>query len=239
VSKIPNGLLVPLVIIIGILVVVFSQEPHTACDSQKDVFIESQRGYLFSKVEKGRSRAPQYRRFLSLCSEGGGPGACFEFFALVKKTLRDLEATPLNCTEQFQQIPELKRALADGIEVMVSLAWGAHPPEAGTARYRWLETSDLALFCQLRRNYIRIFGNEQFEALRLRVQSVLPGEPLVMDSEGRCTNCNTKQEIPVDKNAPNSGFIEPENRRRMAPAVLTPEEIWSKSLFSVRCEQFS
>lgn len=223
-GKVPRVILVPLVIIIGIIALVMSQEPHSPCDSQKELFLESQAGYIF-RATKGRDRAPQYRRFLAICREGASPGACYELFALVRKTLRDLRASPLNCAEQFRELPELQRALADTLEILVVMGWGNQPPEPGASKYSWLETSDLALFCQLRQSYIHFFGQEEFDSLRTRIQAVLPGEPLVIGKDGKCQNC-----IDQDKN--------PDTRRQMATEVLSSDDIWYRSVFSVRCDQY-
>jgi hypothetical protein len=215
VSQIPKQLIVILAILGGVLLVFFGQAPHTPCDSQKEIFLESQKGLLFPKIEKRQKIAAQYFRFSEVCRAGMKPGSCYELFAVLRRTLRELQAAPQDCSEQFSEIPELRRALQESIEVMTLIAWGSRPPEDGQQKFSWLETSDLALFCQLKRSYIRIFGQEPFEELRQRIQSQLPGESVVV-VDGKCLNCNS---------------------RKSAPEILSDEEIRSKSLFSAHCDQ--
>lgn len=219
-DKLPKNVLVPILIILSVVIIVVSQRPHSTCDSQVEVFVEAQRGYLFAKSEKGKRKRGQYQHFLTTCREGATAGSCHELFVLMKKTVRDLEAAPLECSTEFAEVEELKRAVSDSIEILAIVAWGAEPPPAGSSHYSWLEPPDLALFCQLKRNFLKIYGEEAFEELRSRVNSVLPGEPLVLGPDGKCKNC------------------EGESRRRRATEVLSSNEIWSKSIFSLRCDQY-
>lgn len=217
-DKIPKQLIVIVAILGGVLLVFFGQAPHSPCDSQKEIFLESQKGLLFPKIEKKQRLPAQYFRFADSCKTVLMPGSCYELFALLKKTLRDVQAAPQDCSEQFSEIPELKRAIRESIGVMVEIAWGKHTPEEGQQKFGWLEISDLALFCQLKRNYIKIFGQDQFDDLKMKVLSQLPGEPIILSDEKKCLNCNS---------------------RKSAVEMMSEEEITTKSLFSVRCDQLS
>jgi hypothetical protein len=215
-----NTLLVPGVLFIGVLGIWITQKPHTICDSQVDIFRESQRGLLYSKEEKGKRQVAQYKRFFMACREGGTPGSCLEYFSLIRRVLRDLDSTQLNCSEEFREIPEIRLVLSNAIEIFVTLAWGKSPPSMGDRQYQWLNSSDIALFCSVKKNFVKIYGESNFETSATQVISVLPGEPVKLSSDGKCLNCDG------------------EGKRKMAPLVLGQDEIWAKSLFSVRCESY-
>lgn len=197
-NNIPRPLLVFLILAVGVLFFFLIQAPHTVCQSQLDIFKDAQAGKLFpGKATDGGSKQPRYAAFLEDCKQGNGPGACFEYFSLLRNLIRDLNGSPRECLIPFGDVAEVKRALFDGTQIMAMIAWGEHPPDKGMARFNWFEAADISLFCGLKDMIYRIYGEEGWEQLRLSTQSQFPGS--------------------------NS---------------LSPEEIWVRSLFSVRCEQF-
>jgi hypothetical protein len=173
-------------------------------------------GGLYAQTINGKKLPAQYGRNIETCRAGNSPGACYELFATLKRVLRDVDAAPNQCLSEMGDIEGLRPAMMASLELLVQLAWGVQPPEPGLSKYGWLETSDLALFCKLKRRALQIFGEEAFEQLRLKVQSKLPGE-LDLDQDPLCADCK---------------------KRRAAIETLSNEEIWVRSLFSVRCDQY-
>jgi hypothetical protein len=197
-SNIPKPLLVFFILAVGVLLFFVIQEPHTVCQSQLDVLKEAEAGKLFpGKESSAGSKLSRYAALLEDCKQGNGPGACFEYFSLLRNLIRDLNGSPRECLVPFGDVTEVKRALFDGTQMMALIAWGDHPPDKGAGRFSWFEAADISLFCGLKDMIYRIYGEQGWEQLRLSTQTKLPGA--------------------------NS---------------LSPEEIWVRSLFSVRCEQF-
>lgn len=104
----------------------------------------------------------------------------------------------------------------DGIELMVRLAWGVKPPEPGFDRFGWMQEAELAIFCRLKGIYLRAEGEEAWVALRNRIATKLPGEEVSPSSD------------------PSQVTVE----ARKASELLSEQEIWNRSLFSVRCDSF-
>lgn len=198
-DKIPRPLLVFLILAIGVLLFFVIQEPHTVCQSQLDVLKDSQAGALYPSKPLANSgpRSPRYSKLLEDCRQGNGPGACFEYFTLLRNLVRDLNGSPRECLIPFGDVAEIKRALFDGAGMMALIAWGDHPPERGLSRFSWFEAADISLYCSLKDMVYRIYGEAGWEQFRLATQAKFPGA---------------------------SG--------------LSPEEIWVRSMFSVRCEQY-
>jgi hypothetical protein len=221
-NQIPRPILVFIVFAIGIFMFFQIQEPHTVCDAQFEILRESQSGRLFPRKVKSAERAAIYPRLVNDCKIGNSPGACFELFTLLRKLIQDLKGSPQECLAVFGEKVEIKKALFEGTRLITQLAWGDRPPEDSSNKFSWLEVSDLSLFCQLKTLMIQTYGEEEWEKFRLATNPTLPGEVLPFEAQvienGVCTNCS---------------------KIRKAPDVLTAEEIWVRSLFSLRCEQYT
>ncbi len=221
-DQIPRPILVFLVLTAGIFLFFIIKTPHTVCDSQFEVFQESQAGNIYPRKIKTAERAAIYPRLVNECKIGNSSGACFELFKLLRKLILDLKAAPAQCLVEFGAKPEVKKALFESTRLLVQLAWGDRPPENSTNKFSWLEISDLSLFCQLKALNLQTYGEAEWEQFRLATGPTLPGEVQPFESQiienGVCTNCD---------------------KVRKAPDVLTSEEIWVRSLFSLRCESYT
>ena len=215
-NQLPRPLLIFLVLAAGIAGIFLFQAPHSVCSSQLEILKQSQSGKLFPRVTKNAQRSPLYARLVENCKTGNSPGACYELFSLLRKLNQDLLGSPSECLIPFGEVPEIQKALKEGVQLMIQLAWGEKPPEAGLAKFNWMETSDLVLYCRLKDMNLKIYGEQTWQALRVATYKKLPGEAQIFQ-DGMCTNCE---------------------RIKNASQVLSEEEIWVRSLFSLRCEQF-
>lgn len=210
-DKIPRKILVPLVLLSAVGLFFVIQEPHSRCDSQSEVFIESQKGLLYPKAINNQLRPPAYGKAMEACKSSNSPGGCYEIFRILNKLEQDLRATPQECLPKFGELNPVKRALNEGLMLLAMLAWGDQPPaDTGMSKFAWLEAPDLSLFCRLRNIYRNIYGEEAFESFRLNVQRNLP---LQKKNEDLNSFTSTTTTLP-----------------------LSSEEIWARSLFSLRCE---
>ena len=214
----PKGLLIGLVLLAGVVVVVIFRPPHRLCDSKLDMLRELQKGKVFAGQGKNMARSPKTIQAVESCKLGNSPGACFEFFNLLKGLDHDLQGIPAECSEDLKEVSEISFALKEGMSLLVQIAWGEEAPEKtiGPIRQGWLESSDLALFCHLKELYLKIYGQEEMDLFRPAVFSKLQGQA-PMFQNGECVNCEF---------------------RKMAPEILKPDEIKERSLFSLRCELY-
>lgn len=216
INSLPKPVLAILAIIIGIFVFMIISPPHTVCDTQQETFKELQKGNLFPTEVKKNKIPPAIARAKEACQLGNSAGSCYEYFMVLKKIADDIGKSSSECTSQIFNVAEVKSALNDGIELMVRLAWGIKPPEPGLERFGWMQEAEIAIFCRLKNIYLRANGEEAWVALRKKVSEKLPGE-----------------EIPLSGD-PSQVTVEP----RKATEVLSEQDIWNRSLFSVRCEAF-
>lgn len=216
INSLPKSVLAILAIVIGIIVFMLLSPPHTICDTQEAALRDSQTGNIFSTVVKKNKIPPALARSKEACQLGNSAGACYEYFLALKKVADDVGKASSECTNQLYNINEVKTALGDGIELMARLAWGVKPPDQGLEKFGWLQEAEISTFCRLKSIFIRANGEESWTALRKMISTKLPGE-----------------EVPLSYD-PNMAAAEP----KKATAVLSEEDIWNRSLFSVRCELF-
>lgn len=215
-NNLPRPVIVFGTLFIGVILFFVIQKPHSVCDSQLEVFRESQKGQIFTYKVKNSNRPALYPRVVEACRMGNSSGACYEMFSILKKLMRDLNASPQECLVPFGEVAEVKKALNEGTQIVVQLAWGEKPPENAFSKFGWFQTADIGLFCSLKSTYLRVYGESGWNKFRLATHKKLPGEASVYEN-GACLNCEYK---------------------KMANEKLSDEEIWVKSLFSVRCDQF-
>ncbi|MEK2644509.1 hypothetical protein [Bdellovibrio sp. BCCA] len=216
INSLPKPVLAILAIIIGIFVFMLINPPHTVCDTQASTFKETQAGNIFPTVVKKNKIPPAIVRAKEACQLGNSAGSCYEYFMVLKKVADDVGKASSECTAQLYNITEVKSALNDGIELMARLAWGIKPPEPGLERFGWMQEAEIAVFCRLKSVYLRANGEEAWAALRKKVAAKLPGEEVPFSSD------------------PAQATVEP----KKATEMLAEQDIWNRSLFSVRCEAF-
>lgn len=215
-QSLPKPVLAILVIAGVIVFLLLTDPPHTVCDTQAETFKENLSGQLFTKVVKKAKMPPMIGRAKEACQLGNSAGSCYEYFSILKKITSEISLTPSSCTKQLFEMPEVKNALTDGMELMVRMAWGSAPPEDNFNRLGWMTEADLAVYCKLRNVYLRANGEEAWVAFRRRIYPKLPGELMVGLSDPTLTP------LPMKK----------------ATEVFSEEEIWAKSLFSSRCDGY-
>lgn len=215
-NRLPKPVLVLGAIIIGILVFMLMDPPHTVCDTQQESMRGQLQGVIFPVTEKKGRIPPTIARAKEACQLGNSGGSCYEYFSILKKTADEVAKASSDCTSQLFSVSEVSQALNDGVELMVRMAWGAQPPEPGFARFGWMQESELSTFCRVKGVYIRANGEAAWTALRGKIFAKLPGEAPIVGSD------------------PTQAAATP----KMAPQVFPEQEIWERSLFSVRCESF-
>ncbi len=174
-SQVPKGVIVFVVIAAGVGLIMYNEPPFTICDSQIKVFRQSQKGGLYAKKTKTGVRSASFNRWVESCKNSNNGGGCYDLFNSLKKIVRDLQDVPSECLAQTTSLEEIRSALLTGTELLVKIAWGEAPPTSAADKFNWLESGDVALFCQLRTMISAAYGPEFWEQLRARITSKLPG----------------------------------------------------------------
>lgn len=182
-SLIPKWLLAVLVIGGGIVAIILYDPPHTVCESQLDVFRDAQKRFLFQYKVKKKTEVPKYRMLVDQCKMTNDPGGCYELFQETRMMLNDLKSVPTECMPKAGEIREVKTALWEVTELMLRLAWGEKPPNAYREKFHWLDTADVSLYCGLKQAVIASYGDNAWDAFRVKISRSLPGADKLSDND--------------------------------------------------------
>jgi len=213
-NSLPKPVLAILVIAAALAFFMFNDPPHTVCDVQMDNLKDDLKGQVFPSVIDKHNMPPLINQAQSACEQGNSAGSCFEYFSILKKLAKDIQNYSSECRQDLASIAEIRKAMREGLTLMVKMAWGSRPPDPGIARTGWLQDSELGLFCQLKDVYTLSFGSEDWNDFRMKITNELPGQPPL-------NMANPKAE-----DTPK------------AIATMNEKDIWSRSIFSVRCENY-
>jgi hypothetical protein len=183
IASLPKTLLAIIVLVSGLFLIRFLQPPKTICDAQFELFRDSQKQFLYpGPVVNDIVKSTMVSREMELCKTDNSPGGCFELFQSLKKMSIDLYNIPEQCAEAAAAEKEIQEWLWRSLKLMVQIAWGERPPVSYTQKNGWFDSSELSLFCSLRRESIRIFGNEVYRNWQEGMLSSMPqAEKLTRD----------------------------------------------------------
>lgn len=173
-------------------------------------------GVLYPTKSKKRTFPPKIAAVKEKCQQGVSSGACYEYFSILKTLAREVMKSSTECAPEIYSMKEIRAELNEGLEKIALMAWGEQPPEPGVARFSWLQESELLLFCSLRDAFIRSQSNEAWSEFRRNTYKKFPGEKLAA------------------KKDPNAIAV----TRLMAPQKFSENDIWNRSIFSIRCENY-
>lgn len=179
ISSLPKSVIALAVIIAGFVGIVLNDPPKTTCDSQLELFTKGQGEFIYGKAGLAR---PIAKQLFSTCKSGNSPGGCFELFVRLRKLNDDLESIPRQCADVMAKDEPLKSWLLSGLKLMTTISWGDRGPASVNRRGGWFDSSDLSLFCDLKKNATLLYGVEEMEPWRENVIGLLP-EADKMDHE--------------------------------------------------------
>lgn len=161
--------------IVALIVIIMMNPPVTVCDAQLELFRDSQKNFLYAPpAERGMRIPAEVKRLTDLCMANNSPGGCFDLFVGLKKMAVDLRNIPEQCVERASSEPEIKQWLWNSLKLMVQIAWGDRPPASYMQKNGWFDSSEITLYCNLRRHAIRLYGQERFAQWQEEMLKSLP-----------------------------------------------------------------
>lgn len=215
-NSLPKPVLAALVIFAALVFFMLNDPPNTVCDIQIGNLKEALKGQVFPTTVKKNKIPPIIGRAQEACQQGNSAGSCFEYFSILRKVARDIRNFSSECRADLLGVTEINKNLREGVTLMTKMAWGSRPPEPGMARFGWLSDSELGLFCLIRDVYSNGLGEEAWSGLRQSIFKELPGE------------------LPPSMSGNESLGVEPPK----AMTTMEEKDIWARSVFSVRCENY-
>jgi hypothetical protein len=132
---------------VGLAVIIYFNPPHTPCTSQMGVYSEGIKPLI-----------KPFNKNLNLCKQFSEPGGCLPFFETVGRMTTKLKELGNQCQAELEKDQRTEVWVTTAMEMFVRLAWGSKPPASYLQRGNWLEISQVAQFCQLKKYLIGIFG---------------------------------------------------------------------------------
>lgn len=176
IAGLPKPLLAVIAIVFAFVVIVLNDPPKTVCDSQLANLRESQREFLYYRSGAGGANQPALvNELYALCQSNNSPGGCFELFQRLKKLEADLNQVPAGCAVEAGEDPQVRGWLLKSLKLMTRIAWGDQGPQSSMKRQGWFDSSDVALFCGLKKLTTKFLGEEEFVPWRDAVVAELPG----------------------------------------------------------------
>ena len=162
-------------ILIGFALMVMYDPPRTVCDAQLEIFRDSQKSFLYVRSTDGPITAPsRIHELYDLCKGDNSPGGCFEYFEGLKKFAVDLGNIPNECAEKAGAESEINTWLKKSMKLMAEIAWGERAPASYTDKHAWFDSSEVVLFCELKKSANRIYGIEVMDKWREELFTQLP-----------------------------------------------------------------
>lgn len=174
-SQIPKFWLVTGGLTLAILFVVLSDPPKGICDAQMDVFRNNQKEFLYLDPKKEFIKTTGFDRGLERCKSTNAPGGCYELFEKTRRLLTELDAIPKECVDKVRGESVVGQILTKMMDLLVYIGWGSKPPELYNEKFKWLDSSDMNLFCRLKNHYEIIFGIDAMARKRESYFEELPG----------------------------------------------------------------
>lgn len=162
------------VLVIGIILLLLINPPHSVCDSQYAVLKKSQTPFLYLDAQKKYLKTTGYQAAYDNCRNGNSLGACVDLFNGVQKLMQNVNASNPECIAELADRSEIKKSFRDTQELMVELAWGNKPPESTYDKFGWLDNNHMYLFCKLTEIRQKAEGKDTWEAWREKVMSSVP-----------------------------------------------------------------
>lgn len=243
IQKTPRPILVLVVLMAGIAFFIYNEPLKDECEVQSAIFKKNMAGLLTSTKVNKKVQFPQLKIYWKdRCKEGNSIGSCDDYFEGLRKMSAELKRMNDNCQLRLSEESEdLATVVSHGVHIMALVAWGEKPPEALSGRAGWLNESHLRTFCYLKDRYKHLAGEEALLSLRERVYREYPDNwpeqtdfnKLLETTSSASGSQSGKSDRPVDQVRPRA------YKTQLNPTgTLTKEDIYQRSLFSIRCDLY-
>jgi hypothetical protein len=216
-TKYPNIIAI-FVILIAVVVIMVTQDRREDCDIHLENFRKTVQSDLYGQNLKTIQLSPRLKGVILNCKQSNNAGACLDTHQTMQKVMEALNRLPKSCYPALHEEGPLKGALIEVMKLYTEIAWGESPPARTNqiGEGTWLEYSDYAFFCHLKKTFLEIFGREQYAGVELKLVQDLPGDAPILEN-GKCLNCEF---------------------RRKALDVMGFAEIKKRSLLGINCSRF-
>lgn len=243
VKNIPKPILVIGILVLSIVFFVYNDPLRDECEVQTSIFEKKTQGVLSSVKKNGKVQFAQINYWKDRCKAGNSIGSCNDYFEGLRFVTKELREVNEGC--QIKYIAEnesLSKQIVDALRIISLVAWGEKPPMGISERIGWLNESHIRTFCYLKKTFVLANGEDNFLLLREKVYREFPGEwSEKFDIDKLVASNSAKGEL---DNKVDVEKLVAENRPRAyktdanPSGKLTSNEIFERSIFSIRCDMY-
>ncbi|MEQ1723013.1 MAG: hypothetical protein ABL930_07530 [Pseudobdellovibrio sp.] len=241
IQKIPRPLLVFVVLVAAIVFFVYNDPLKDECEVQTSIFEKKTEGILSSVKKNKKIQYPQIVYWRDRCKTGNSIGSCDDYFEGLRVVTGYLRSVNDNCQIKYsEQSSSFSAIVTQAVKIMALVAWGDKPPAGLAERIGWLNESHMRTFCYLKKTFVMIGGEENFLLLREQVYREYPGDW----SPEELKKIAERADIAKGASADDSSRLLDENRPRAyktssnPSGTLTKDQIFERSIFSIRCDMY-
>ena len=172
IQSLPSLLLGSIVICLVLIALYFIQPPITFCDIQMEAINETLKKGFYTDDKRGKYGKSVNHAFKH-CLKSNSSGGCYDIFSRFKFFEKQIRTLPEECGPSPAS-SSIKKALKKALRLFAKIAWGDKPPENRYSKLSWLDTSDVGLYCQMKRHYRRLYGDEEWKIFSWSVIPTLP-----------------------------------------------------------------
>ena len=174
-EQIPRPLIVFLALGLGVVGFYYFNPPPSICDPLVAQFRRSFQGELFSRQVKEQVIPASFKKSLDDCRYGSSSGACFRYFDLLRRVAAFVHRSPSECAgEVAESLGALKSLFENALRLMAHFAWGSGPGVNPIDKVGWFKEYEVSVFCELKRSYQILYGDETWFHFTETVLGSLP-----------------------------------------------------------------
>lgn len=169
----PKMVLGPILVLLGLGYFVIADPPKTICDTQFDLFKEKQQKYIYGTKKNNIQQPAVFLRDFEGCRTTNSSGGCFDWLQGLKALRKDVRLLPSECGSKLSALDPFKSYIEKSFWIFTHISWNDTDVRR-RGLYHWLDAEDIAIFCSLKREWVRLNGRPAWKQLEVKLlQDVL------------------------------------------------------------------
>ena len=131
--------------------------------------------FLFLDSTKPNKKESRYTKLIETCKSTNSAGGCYELFLNLKRVLKDVQTVSPECYGKLSSSTEFSGAVWGSLDLLAQLSWGVAPPKSASEKAGWFDSSDLNLYCELKKTAVNVFSQSNWDEFSATYFISLPG----------------------------------------------------------------
>ncbi|MCB0368318.1 MAG: hypothetical protein KDD45_02490 [Bdellovibrionales bacterium] len=210
-----NSKYLPFVIIfLGSLFFFWSDPPHSICSTEILSYKRSLKGAVYAYQDKKNIIPATITSAMATCRSGKSSGSCISYFDIINSMIINTNQVETSCLPELYADPNVMKYLKNFFLISSALAWGDEVPKE--SQTNWFSESNLLVFCKVKKSLKEYLPEEEYEGLVNTALSSFPYKILSFEYK--------------------EDSVEYQNNK--AILKMNKQDVYNKSILSLRCERY-